>query len=168
MPVTLPSGLTLMLDGSHIMEPDRNWFTAPDNYFWYMTPAEETLPPFTRDDSFFRRPETAPVPQSSEGVELYIAVVIGLTDGMVYWRGDMLSGFPKYGMLSKEDDDVWREWLNTNEVKEFLDRMVIRCQTQAEVNKEAIGYAVMTNISENKDGEQVGSKYIDNPLKNSN
>ena len=168
MPTTLPSGLLLMLDGSAILEPDRNWFIAPENHFWYMTPADETLPPFAQNDIICRRPETAPVPQSREGVEPYIAVVIGLSDGMVYWRGDMLSDFPRYGMLSRVDDDAWRNWLSSSAVSVFLDRMVIRCHTQAEINKDALGYVVMSDISENTTGKKIGKKYIDNPLINSN
>lgn len=112
MPV-LPSGLKLALLIDHIMEPDRNWFKAPANSFWLWVPAEENPPPFSPEQVWEQVPQTAPIPSSREMMEKYVRVCIGLENGMMYWRGEMLSEFPKYGTLSEQDSIEWREWLAT-------------------------------------------------------
>jgi len=83
-------------------------------------------------------------------MERHIEVAIGLINNMAYCRGDRLSDFPRYGMLDDADNSAWRAWLSTQEVNDFLDRMIIRCQTQAVINQESVGYVVMVDIRENE------------------
>ena len=92
---------------------------------------------------------------------------IGLDNGMMYWRGEMLSEFPKYGSLSEEDSAEWRKWLETVPVKEFLDSAIIKCQQQAEINKDARGYAVVSEVENSDNGYLLGNKLIDDPTRNS-
>jgi hypothetical protein len=121
MPV-LPSGLKLALLIDHIMEPDTNWFRAPEGHFWYWAPAEENPPPFSDKQVSENAPVTAPVPLSREAMKSYVRVCLGIEDGMMYWRGEMLSEFPKYGTLSEEDNMAWQKWLSRDDVDVFLDR----------------------------------------------
>ena len=165
---TLPSGIELALLTDHIMEPDRNWFKAPEGHFWYWTPADENPPPFNPDQEWEGIPTTAPVPTCREEMAQYIRVCIGLDNGMMYWRGDMLADFPLYGELSEDDLGAWNDWVNTTQVRDFLDSTIIKCQTQAVINKEASGSPVIQSVEGGIDGEIIGAKVIDNPLKNRN
>jgi hypothetical protein len=164
---TLPSGLKLALLTDHIMEPDTNWFKAPKGEFWLWVPAEENPPPFSSGDVWEGVPSTAPVPISRKLMAKYIRVCIGLDNGMMYWRGEMLADFPKYNSLSEEDSAAWREWLETQPVGEYLDRAIIKCKQQAEINKEATGYVIATVEKELDDGSMLGKKLIDDPTRNS-
>ena len=159
----LPSGLKLALLIDHIMEPDLNWFKAREGHFWLWVPAPEYPPPFSPSQVWEQFPDTAPVPTTREMVAKYIRVCIGLESGMMYWRGEMLSDFPKYGSLSEEDFVEWSNWLDTQPVKEFLDSAITKCKMQVEVNKDAIGYAVVSDAKESDDGSLRGSKVIDDP-----
>lgn len=160
---TLPSGMKVALLIDHIMEPDINWFKATEGHFWYWTPAEENLPPFSPEDKFENVPTTAPVPETTESISKYIRVCIGLDNGNMYWRGEMLNDFPKYGSLSKEDTIFWQEWLDTDDVVNFLNSAIQKCKTQSTVNKQASGYAVIQSCENQVDGQIIGKKVIVNP-----
>ena len=163
---TLPSGLKLALYKGHIMEPDRNWVKAPEGHFWYWVPAEETPPPYVYKDDYELMPESAPVPESREAAGSYIRVLFELPGGGYFWRGEMLSEFPKYGILSDEDQHFWLEWLKTEPVEQFFDSVIAQCATQVEINKEAIGYVTILATSEGEDGTIYGNHITDNPLRN--
>ena len=164
---TLPSGIELALLIDHIMEPDKNWFKAPEGHFWYWTPADENPPPFEPNQVWEGMPITAPIPTSRDEMALYIRVCIGLDNGMMYWRGEMLAGFPSYTELDEDDLNTWSDWVNTAKVQGFIDSAIIKCQTQAEINREATGSAVLQVTEGESNGKIKGTKVIDNPLKNS-
>ena len=92
MPV-LPSGLKVAIYKDHILPPDKNWFKAPENHFWYWTPAPENPPPFKPSDVWEATPATAPIPKTREEMKQYIRVVISLPDGKMYWEGDFMTDF---------------------------------------------------------------------------
>lgn len=142
---TLPSGLKLMIDRGHILEPKKEWFETPENHFWYWSPAPENLPPFTKDDVWEAELASAPVPTSREEMTGYIRVCIGTDDGMAFWRGEMISDFPKYEKLSEEDLLAWKDWLVMQRTIDFVDETIEKCREQAEVNKTATGYAVFSS-----------------------
>ena len=77
----------------------------------------------------------------------------------------MLADFPLYEDLSEADLAAWEAWINRKQVKKFIDSALVKCRTQAEINKEAQGYAVFKSSDEDKDGEIQGTKVIDNPLR---
>jgi len=81
---TLPSGLKLALLTDHIMKPDRNWFRAPEEHFWYWAPTEEFTPPFSEGEGWEGTPVTAPVPETREEMKNHVRVCIGTDDGMMY------------------------------------------------------------------------------------
>lgn len=164
--LTLPSGLVIALSRRHIMEPDKNWFRAPDDHFWYWTPAPDNQPPFRPTDVWEAMPKNMPVPTSREEMAKYIHVVLGLPDGMMYWQGDFLSDFPYFMQLDETDLVAWREWANSDHVKTFLDETIQKCQAQAAINKECIGHAVL-RVDKSNRHENSGHKVIDNPLKGS-
>lgn len=164
---TLPSGLKLGLMINHIMEPDRNWFRAPEGHFWYWQPVPEISPPFVPGQELRSRPATAPVPTSRETVAKHIRVGIGREGGRFYWRGETLSEFPQYGSLSEEDAIKWQKWLEIESIQEFMDSVINKCQIQAEINKDATGYAMVTDAIKNDRGSVVGNKVIDDPTKGS-
>jgi hypothetical protein len=114
-----------------------------------------------------RQPATAPVPTSREEMIRFIHVMFQKEDGRYYWRGETLDVFPLYSKLSDEDMAAWQEWLATDQVLGFIDQAMIDCQVQAEINKEATGWAVMRADSSDTDenGFYRGLKEIDNPLK---
>jgi len=168
MPITLPSGIELGLYIGHILEPDRNWFKAPEGHFWYGVPdLEANQPPFGPDDEWLQKYETAPVPKSRVEAEQYARVCIATADGMMFWRGETLSEFPKYGPLGKEDMKAWLEWLATDTVQNFLDKAIVRAATQAEINKEARDFVVFRVQREEGDW-LIGQKIIDNPTREPN
>ncbi|PIW93755.1 MAG: hypothetical protein COZ86_04695 [Candidatus Moranbacteria bacterium CG_4_8_14_3_um_filter_41_13] len=164
---TLPSGIKLALLIDHIMEPDINWFKAPAGNFWYWTPAPENSPPFEPDKVWEGMPISAPIPTSRKEMAEYIRVGIGLENGLMYWRGDTLATFPSYANLSDEDLSAWQEWIATDKVQNYIDSAIIKCQTQAAINQDASGVAVIQAIEEDKSGQIQGYKIIDNPLKGS-
>jgi hypothetical protein len=165
MPVTLPSGLIVWLSANHIMEPDRNWFKAPKNHFWHAIPDDEVnSPPFAREDTFIRRYVHSPIPASREEMAQYVHVNIGHSDDSLYWRGDVLSDFPRYGPLDADDMAAWNTWKASDEVQQFLDRVIAYCKTQSAILDEtAVGYVVLSDVTETDDGGFVGKKIIDYP-----
>jgi hypothetical protein len=166
MPV-LSSGLSLAISKDHIMPPDRNWFRAPEGHFWFWVPDEDSIPPFTSGDVVMRKPATAPVPTSRKEMLCFIHVMFQQEDGCYYWRGETLDVFPLYSRLSDEDRTAWQEWLASDQVLSFIDQAMIDCQVQAEINKEAVGWAAVRADSSDpdEDGFYRGLKEIDNPLK---
>jgi hypothetical protein len=56
---------------------------------------------------------------------------------------------------------------HSEKVIAFLDRAMIKCQTQAEINKEAHGLPVFTEVDRSPDGKVCFTKTIDNPLEKS-
>lgn len=149
---TLPSGLLLAIDKSSIMPPDTNWFRAPEGHFWYWTPAPENLPPFKPEDVWDAQPATAPVPTTIDEVKQYVRVVIGLPNGNMYWEGDHISDFPSYRTLSDDDLDAWNKWVESAEIRQFLQEAVDDCVRQSIANKQASGVAV---IEQTPDGRTV-------------
>lgn len=170
MPV-LPSGLTLALTTFHIMKPDRNWFRAPEGHFWHTKVAiDETPPPFSPDSPVMEDYVTSPLPFTIDDLRPFVRVGIGLPDGMMYWRGETLEDFPKYSQLSPEDEQAWQAWLASDGALAFLARTIAKCATQAEANKDAIGYPVMRVVNETSgpDGDpryMTAEKVVDNPFK---
>ena len=162
----LPSGLELLLDISDIMEPDLNWFKAPDGHFWYWRAADENPPPFTAKDELYRQPQSAPVPLTRDEMKKFVRVIVKEPDGDYFWEGDYLAEFPFFRSLSLEDLAVWNKWLDRPELHDFLDKGIQKCRIQSEINKDASGWAVIRNGIENESGEIVGDKIIENPTKN--
>ena len=163
----LPSGLELLLDMSEIMEPDLNWFRAPQGHFWYWRAADENPPPFAPDDDYLRQPQSAPVPSSREDMKKFVRVIVKEPDGGYFWEGDYLAEFPFVRDLAKEDLEAWRAWLDRPQLNAFLDQGIEKCRLQAEINQGATGVAVMQDAIENESGRVTGLKVIDNPLKSS-
>jgi hypothetical protein len=160
---TLPSGLKLAIYIGHIMKPDLNWFKAPEGHFWYWTPAEENPPPFSSGQVWEASPASAPVPVDREQMKQHVRVLIGLPNGNVYWRGEMLTDFPRYGTLSSEDMEAWKEWSESDKVGDFIDSGIVKCETQSEVNKGAKGYAVFKNTGECDERGMPAEKVVDDP-----
>jgi hypothetical protein len=149
------------------MQPDLNWFRAPEDHFWYWAPSEEYSPPFAPDPNMTFDAVTAPIPSTREAMEQFVRVLIYGPDDELYWRGEMLSEFPKYGMLSDEDIKAWLDWLATDDIKEFLDRAIAKCKTQAAINKEASGWAVISAVEDTGRGYHRGYKVVDDPTEGS-
>ena len=160
---TLPSGMKLSIFNGHIMEPDINWFKAPEGHFWYWTPAEENLPPFSPDDVVETMPATALVPETIEDMANYIQVVIGAENDEMYWRGEMINEFPKYSCLNKEDLAFWQNWLESAAVEDYLKLTIQKCQIQSDANKQARGFAVIQSSEGQDEGKFIGEKTIVGP-----
>jgi hypothetical protein len=61
MPVTLRSGLKLLLAGDAPFDPGKNWFKCPPDHFWIKVAAPEMGPPlFDTKSRFCRLWEHAP------------------------------------------------------------------------------------------------------------
>lgn len=158
----LPSGLELAIDTRHIMEPTTNWFRAPEGQFWLWAPDEDAKePPFEPGYQFMQKAVTAAVPSTVDEVLPFVRVVIRTKDGKYYWRGETLADFPKFGALSDEDHEAWSTWLRSESCAVFLRRAVEKCRVQAEVNRDAQGFAVMhsdkSDSAEGDDGLVRGS-----------
>ena len=143
MPV-LPSGLKVAIYKDHILPPDKNWFKAPENHFWYWTPAPENPPPFKPSDVWEATPVTAPIPRTREEMKQYIRVVISLPDGKMYWEGDFMTDFPFFRELSDEDIAAWKTWTEREDVGDFLDHGISQCVEQYIANQQAQGFVVST------------------------
>lgn len=165
MPI-LPSGLELLLDVSEIMEPDLNWFKAPVGHFWYWRAADENPPPFKAEDQLYRQPQSAPVPKNREEMKKFVRVIVKEPGGIYFWEGDFLAEFPFFRCLSSEDLVAWNQWLDRPELDDFLDKGIKKCQIQAEINKDASGWTLISDCKENENGVMVGDKVIENPTKN--
>ncbi len=167
MPIALPSGILIGSSALHIMEPDRNWVRAPENHFWHSIPDEDiSPPPYTRDDTIMMQYVHAPIPESRDEMARYVHVTFGLPDGMMYWRGDLLSDFPRYGTLDAADYAAWETWKASDEVQAFLDHVIVHCKMQATINREARDYLLII-VTHTEDGLTHGTRVIDNPLKGS-
>ena len=141
---TLPSGLRLGLS-DHLIPEDvgTNFFSCPKNHFWHLDydiPEGGYLP---GDEGLYGYKKT-PVPKTIEKLSPYVAVVIRRNEppkeGWFYWRGEVLSDFPRYTQLTEEDSNVWLEWLAGNQNQEYLDKLLERCRVQAKNNEHAAGW----------------------------
>jgi len=168
MPI-LSSGLNVYLSINNIMEPNLNWFKAPDGHFWYQAPHKDQPPPYKEEgfDKVGFGFSHAPVPQTREEMKEFVNVCFLGKDEKIWWQGDYLSDFPFFATLDKQDLNDWHKWLeeNENELNDFLDEGLRRCATQAEIMKDAQGYAVVTT-EKDPDDDSNNTKYlrVDNPL----
>ena len=65
MPVTLRSGLTLLLAGDAPFDPGKNWFKCPPGHFWLKVAAPEMgAPLFDPTKQVWEAYEHAPVPRN--------------------------------------------------------------------------------------------------------
>ena len=164
----LSSGINVYISVNHILEPDLNWFKAPEGHFWYTGSDEQCPPPYEPygDQTFPYK--HSPVPKDREEMKQYVQICFQRDDGMVYWVGDYLSDFPFFIKLDEQDLADWKAWLAEKEddINEFLDEAIKRCATQAEIMKDAKGYVTMTSSTKKReDGWANAEKPIDNPLK---
>ena len=151
------------------MEPNLNWFKAPEGHFWYQAPHKDHPPPY-KEENFYDVGfgwSHAPVPKSRDEMRKFVHVCFLGKDEKVWWQGDYLSDFPFFAELDAQDLKDWHTWLeeSENEINDFLDEGIRRCATQAEVMKDAQGFAVVTT-EEDPDDESNNSKHlkIKNPL----
>lgn len=141
MPVTLPSGLTLLLTGDAPFDPGQNWFKCPPGHFWFKVAAPEMGEPlFDPDKEVLEAFEHAPMPRNRREAAKFARICEMLSDGMAAWRGEWLDDFPKYRTLTADDLAVWENWRGSPEVERFLDEIVELCAQCAEGSRDAAGY----------------------------
>lgn len=145
----LPSGKRLAIAGDAILVHNGNWYTCPDEHFWYETPDTKISPPPYNPDSIIIQDFVhAPVPKSREEAMKYIRVLLTDNDGEYYWRGDWLSDYPKPNDLDRADLKAWNGWLRTKAVAKFIDYVITVCADQAVQNKRNTGMALFRCLSE--------------------
>lgn len=148
----LPSGLQLAISRDALFDHGGNWFECPAGHFWYWGPSEEMgEPPFSLEAEIMQKAEHAPAPRNREEAKRFLRVLEMRDDGKYGWRGEWLSGFPRYTELSNSDFAAWNAWLDRPETARFLDETVAECERLAEVSRRATGYAVLTDVSEPDD-----------------
>jgi len=141
----LPSGLKLGLIDDAAFDPGTNWFTCPDNHFWYWASDEDMgPPPFSKGSEVVRSPKHAAVPDDIEGMKAFIRVVFIDDDETFYWTGEWLSTFPAHITLDAADTAAWQAWVNDPARTAFLERSLERCRACARHSAGARGYAVFT------------------------
>lgn len=138
----LPSGLDLALSRDAIIIHDSSWFQCPEGHFWYWDVDSDITgpPPFARGEEIWQVPRHAKIPTSREEVARFIRVLERAVDGRYWWRGDWLSTFPSYSVLSSEDGPAWLAWLSGPEVQTYLDNAIDVCATMAERVREVYGW----------------------------
>lgn len=141
MPVTLQSGLKLLLSGDAPFDPGKNWFKCPPGHFWIKVAAPEMGPPlFDPEKEVWEAYEHAAVPRNRSEAAKFARVCEILNDGMAAWRGEWLYDFPKYRTLSTSDLADWENWINSPTVERFLDEIIELCKQYAERTRDATGY----------------------------
>ena len=143
----LPSGLSLAISRHALFDHGGNWFTCPENHFWFWIPAPEMgLPPYDPDAEMLRVAQDAAVPQNREEAKRFIMVLEMGDDEKYGWRGDWLSLFPRYIELDDRDLAAWEAWLSRPQTDEFIDETIKECERLAEVSRHAVGYATYEKI----------------------
>jgi hypothetical protein len=141
LPVTLPSGLSLLLAGDAPFDPGQNWFECPPGHFWIKVAAPEMGEPlFDLREQVWDAFEHAPVPRNRKEAAKYARVYEMLSDGTAAWRGEWLHNFPKYRNLTTGDLSAWEKWVNGPDVGQCLDEIIELCAQFAERSREATGY----------------------------
>jgi len=141
MPITLRSGLTLLLTGDAPFDPGKNWFKCPPGHFWLKVAAPEMGPPlFDPERPVWEAFEHAAVPRNRSEATKFVRVCERLGDGMAIWRGEWLYYFPKYRNLSTDDLADWKNWLNGPGLERFLDEIIELCTQYARNSQDAAGY----------------------------
>lgn len=144
---TLPSGLTLALSRHALIEHGEQWFSCPEGHFWYWDAAPEMgSPPFSLTDGGLQIPAHAPVPASRAEAAGFVRVLEMADNGLLGWRGEWLATFPRFRVLSPEDEAAWREWLDRPEVDEFLDVTLEKCAAMARLARDSSGHAVFREL----------------------
>jgi hypothetical protein len=138
MPVTLRSGLTLLLTGDARFDPGKNWFKSPSGHFGLKVAAPEMGPPlFDPEKQVWEAYEHAAVPRnrSEATASLWNAW---------RWYGDlarrMALRFPEisefiHGRLGPLEKLVERPGL-----ERFLDEIIELCAQYARNSQDAPGY----------------------------
>ena len=157
MPI-LPSRLCVGISTAHIMEPDLNWFKAPEGHFWYWK--REGEPPYEAGATYESSPATAPIPSNKEEAKKYVNVLVGKKYENMHWLGDTLYNFPLHSHLSDDDLAAWKEWANSKEIEVYLDEFIERCRTQSEVNKSASGLPIFQGVEKGEHNEKEKIKVV--------
>jgi len=169
MPI-LSSGLNVYLSINNIMEPNLNWFKAPEGHFWYQAPHVDEPPPY-QEEGFEQIGfgfSHAPAPKTRDEMRKFVQVCFMGKNDEIWWQGDYLSDFPFFAKLDDQDLADWNAWLAEKEeqLNDFLDEAIKKCTTQAEIMKDAQGYAVLHDIH----GKDLDDEYrkglieVKNPL----
>jgi hypothetical protein len=146
---TLPSGLTLGISREALFDPGVNWFSCPENHFWYWTPDPETgLGPFPSGHEIVQIPKHAAVPASTEEAKQYVRVIVFDSDTTFYWPGEWLSPFPALITLDDLDLAAWQAWLGEPERVKFLEDTIAKCQELAISSRCAQGYAIFAGTGD--------------------
>src|SRR5947208_17028011 len=91
MPITLRSGLTLLLSGDARFDPGKNWFKCPPGHFWLKVAAPEMgPPPFDPEKQVGEAFEHAAVGVIAVKRQNSCEFVKGLT---MVWRSGAANGF---------------------------------------------------------------------------
>ena len=139
---TLPSGLGFALSRHALIKPGEQWFRCPEGHFWYWDAAPEMgPPPYPPEDGVLQMPKHAPAPRTREEAASFIRVLELRSDGLLGWGGEWLATFPRYRVLSPEDEVAWREWLAQPKVDTFMDEMIEECAASARFAQGASGWA---------------------------
>ena len=126
----LPSGLTLAI--GEFLIPDnigRKFIGWPEGYFWYKKFDDPPSGGYWDSEVLFHY-DHAQTPTTIEELFPYVQVFFRQDDGNFYWKGDVLSEFPRYIQLSDEDITAWNRWLET-EQQEWLNNLLEKCRKQS-------------------------------------
>ena len=141
MPVTLRSGLKLLLTGDAPFGPGENWFKCPPGHFWIKIAAPEMgLPLFDTEQAVLQAYDHAAVPRNRSEAAKFARVCEMLSDGNAAWPGEWLCDFPRYRSLSADDLSDWENWVKSPTVERFLDEIIELCIQCADKSRDVIGY----------------------------
>ena len=153
---TLPSGLRLGISRDAIFDPGENWFSCPDNHFWYWTPDPEAgVGPFASGEEIIQIPTHAIVPSTTKEAQHYVRVIVFESETGFYWPGEWLSSFPALIALDDLDQAAWNAWLEAPVTIKFLEDTIAKCQEFAASSSLAQGYAVFSGTDERGRSESV-------------
>ncbi len=140
---TLPSGLRLALGDKLILKTvERNFFSCPEGHFWYKN-FDEPPPGGYWDTQGMFAYAHAEVPTTIEELSPYIQVLVKREDDSFYWKGDVLSDFPRYIELSSEDLAAWNVWIRSPELEPWLLGKIETCYEQSIEAQKATGFLVV-------------------------
>lgn len=143
---TLPSGRTIALAMSHILEPGTQMFSCPPGHYWYQTP-DRTLnaPPFQPGQEILCSFEHAPCPTTREEALLILVVLeaTGPARDRFDWRGYTVGEPEALADLTPEDRAAWDAWVASPDTQVYLDRVIDRCHAQDRANRGSPGYVVL-------------------------
>jgi hypothetical protein len=130
-----------------ILSAGTEWYAGPKGHFWFKKPSlrdRGVAAPMRMQDKVRHLLDHASVPTDRQQIKHYIYICCGPKDStrLSEWFGDWLADFKRPNCLTQEDWVWFHDWLFSDEIGKWLDKVINKCRTFAAWNDEQLARAV--------------------------